>query len=111
MVLTPCGARLCSDYAQRYLDKLPSTIEAPTAIISPHMARPEAIKGMEDRLTARLDHFDVRVGRFEADVHALRDELVHRHSSYHFLDRSAQPHYTRAYISLRRVVLSERRSP
>jgi hypothetical protein len=31
-----------------------------------------------DAVETRLDHLDARVGRIEADVHALRDEMVHR---------------------------------
>jgi chromosome condensin MukBEF ATPase and DNA-binding subunit MukB len=27
---------------------------------------------------SRLDHLDARVGRVEADIHELRDEVVHR---------------------------------
>jgi DNA-binding FrmR family transcriptional regulator len=45
------------------------------------------MKAMEGRLTTRLDHLDARVGRIEADVHALRDEMVHRHDCEDVRDR------------------------
>jgi len=35
----------------------------------------------------RLDTLDARVGRIEADVHALRDEMVHRREFEDVLDR------------------------
>jgi hypothetical protein len=47
----------------------------------------EEVKEMEGRLTTRLDHLDARVGRIEADVHALRDEMVHRQEFHDALDR------------------------
>ncbi len=37
---------------------------------------------MNDRIEqveGRLDHLDARVGRIEADIHELRDEVVRRH--------------------------------
>jgi hypothetical protein len=37
----------------------------------------QEMQAMEGRLTTRLDHLDARVGRIEADMHALRDEMVH----------------------------------
>jgi hypothetical protein len=43
-------------------------------------ARFETIEG-------RLDHLDARMGRIEADVHALRDEMVHRRECDDVLDR------------------------
>jgi hypothetical protein len=51
------------------------------------LATKEDVKGLEDRLTTRLDHLDARVGRIEADVHALRDEMVHRSEFEDVLDR------------------------
>lgn len=30
------------------------------------------------KVNTRLDHLDARVGRIEADIHELRDEVVHR---------------------------------
>jgi hypothetical protein len=42
---------------------------------------------MEGRLTTRLDHLDARVGRIEADVHGLRDEMVHKQEFQDALDR------------------------
>jgi predicted nuclease with TOPRIM domain len=54
----------------------------------------EEMKEMEGRLTTRLDTLDGRVdtldarlGRIEADVHALRDEMVHRREFEDVLDR------------------------
>ena len=32
-----------------------------------------------ETVDGRLDHLDARVGRIEADIHELRDEVVHRH--------------------------------
>jgi hypothetical protein len=49
-------------------------------------ATKDDVKGMEERLTTRLDHLDARVGRIEADVHALRDEMVHRREFEDVLD-------------------------
>jgi hypothetical protein len=43
------------------------------------LASKEDLQAMEDRLTTRLDHLDARVGRVEADIHELRDEVVRRH--------------------------------
>jgi hypothetical protein len=40
-----------------------------------------------DSVETRLDHLDARVGRIEADVHALRDEMVHRQEFHDALDR------------------------
>jgi ubiquinone biosynthesis protein UbiJ len=40
-----------------------------------------------DSVESRLDHLDARVGRIEADVHALRDEMVHRQEFQDVLDR------------------------
>ena len=40
-----------------------------------------------DSVETRLDHLDGRVGRIEADVHALRDEMVHRQEFQDVLDR------------------------
>jgi hypothetical protein len=47
----------------------------------------QEMQAMEGRLTTRLDHLDARVGRIEADVHALRDEMVHRQEFQDVLDR------------------------
>jgi hypothetical protein len=40
-----------------------------------------------DSVETRLDHLDARVGRIEADVHTLRDEMVHRQEFQDILDR------------------------
>jgi tetrahydromethanopterin S-methyltransferase subunit G len=40
-----------------------------------------------EKMNARLDHLDARVGRIEADVHALRNEMVHRREFEDVLDR------------------------
>jgi hypothetical protein len=50
-------------------------------------ATKDDVKGVEERLTTRLDHLDARVGRIEADVHVLRDEMVHRQEFQDALDR------------------------
>jgi hypothetical protein len=34
-----------------------------------------------------MDNLDARVGRIEADVHALRDEIIHRQEFQDVLDR------------------------
>jgi hypothetical protein len=47
----------------------------------------QEMQAMEGRLTTRLDHLDARVGRIEADVHTLRDEMVHRREFEDVLDR------------------------
>ncbi len=54
----------------------------------------EDIKELEGRVNTRLDgidsqldNLDARVGRIEADVHALRDEMVHRREFEDVLDR------------------------
>jgi hypothetical protein len=47
----------------------------------------EEMNQMEGRLTTRLDHLDARVGRIEADVHALHDEMVHRQEFHDALGR------------------------
>jgi tetrahydromethanopterin S-methyltransferase subunit G len=42
---------------------------------------PEDVKGIKTRLDgidSRLNNLDARVGRIEADVHVLRDAMVHR---------------------------------
>jgi hypothetical protein len=40
-----------------------------------------------DTLDGRVDTLDARLGRIEADVHALRDEMVHRRECEDALDR------------------------
>jgi hypothetical protein len=47
----------------------------------------QEMQAMEGRLTTRLDNLDARVGRIEADVHGLRDEMVHRREFEDALDR------------------------
>jgi seryl-tRNA synthetase len=46
----------------------------------------EDMKEMEGRLSTRLDTLDARVGRIEADLHALRDEMVPRSEFEDVLD-------------------------
>ena len=53
-------------------------------------ATKEDIKAVTTRLDGidlRLDNLDARAGRIEADVHALRDEMVHRREFEDALDR------------------------
>jgi hypothetical protein len=83
------------------MDKLPTTIEQLAAMINTHMASKEDIKALEgrvntrfdsvesrlDTLDGRVDTLDARLGRIEADVHALRDEMVHRQEFQDVLDR------------------------
>jgi tetrahydromethanopterin S-methyltransferase subunit G len=78
-----------------------TTIEDLAALIYETMASKEDvggvrgnIKALEDRVNtrfdsveSRLDHLNARVGRIEADVHALRDEMVHRQEFQDVLDR------------------------
>jgi outer membrane murein-binding lipoprotein Lpp len=40
-----------------------------------------------DVVNSHLNNLDARVGRIEADVHALRDEMVHRQEFHDALDR------------------------
>jgi tetrahydromethanopterin S-methyltransferase subunit G len=40
-----------------------------------------------DTLDGRVDILDARLGRIEADIHALRDEMVHRQEFQDALDR------------------------
>jgi len=40
-----------------------------------------------DTLDGRVDTLDARLGRIEADVHALRDEMIHRQEFQDVLDR------------------------
>ena len=40
-----------------------------------------------DSVETRLDHLDARVGRIEADVHTLRDEMIHRREFEDVRDR------------------------
>jgi hypothetical protein len=47
----------------------------------------QEMQAMEGRLTTRLDNLDARVGRIEADVHGLRDEMVHKQEFHDALDR------------------------
>ena len=72
------------------------TIEDLAALIKETMASKEDLQGLATKedlqelhgeMNTRLDHFDARVGRIEADVHALRDEMVHRREFEDVLDR------------------------
>ena len=40
-----------------------------------------------DVVNSHLNNLDARVGRIEADVHTLRDEMVHRQEFHDALDR------------------------
>jgi hypothetical protein len=40
-----------------------------------------------DMVNSHLDNLDARVGRIEADVHVLREEMVHRQEFQDALDR------------------------
>jgi tetrahydromethanopterin S-methyltransferase subunit G len=54
------------------------------------MATKEDIRVVHTRIhsiESRLDHLDARMGRIEADVHALRDEMVCRQEFQDVLDR------------------------
>jgi hypothetical protein len=42
------------------------------------LPRKEDLQELRGEINEHLDHLDARVGRIEADVHALRDEMVHR---------------------------------
>ncbi len=65
------------------------TIEDLAILIQTTMASKEDIQEVRDDINtihtrldgidSRLDHRDARVGRIEADIHELRDEVVHRH--------------------------------
>jgi hypothetical protein len=83
------------------MEKLPTTIEGLAAMINTHMASKEDLQelrtGMNQKfenvdaqfqgINVRMDHLDARVGRIEADVHALRDEMVHRQEFQDVLGR------------------------
>ena len=83
------------------MNKKITTIEGLAEMIQRAMASTEDmtevkedLKAMEGRLTTwmdgidtRLDHLDARIGRIEADVHALRDAMVHRQEFQDALDR------------------------
>jgi hypothetical protein len=60
-----------------------TTIEDLAAMIQRATASKEDIQGVN----VRLDNLDARVGRIEADVHALRDEVVRRREFEDVLDR------------------------
>jgi hypothetical protein len=63
------------------------TIEDLAILIKQTMASKEDIQELRTEMNERLDHLDARVGRIEADVHALRDEMVHRREFEDVLDR------------------------
>jgi hypothetical protein len=81
-------------------DKI-TTIEGLATLINETMASKEDIRALEDRvntrfdsvesrldtLDGRVDIFDAWLGRIEADVHALRDEMIHRRELEDVLDR------------------------
>jgi hypothetical protein len=51
------------------------------------LATKEHIQEWRTEMNERLDHLDARVGRIEADVHGLRDEMIHRQEFQDALDR------------------------
>ena len=62
-----------------------TTIEDLAALMVETMASKEDVKELREEMNerfetvgGRLDHLDARAGRIEADVHALRDEILHR---------------------------------
>ncbi len=72
------------------------TIEDLAALLMKTMASKEDIQGLASKehiqewrteMNERLDHLDARVGRIEADVHGLRDEMIHRQEFQDALDR------------------------
>lgn len=79
------------------------TIEQLAAMIQNTMASKEDLNGMASKedlkplarnietlhqeMNTRLDHLDARVGRIEADIHELRDEVVYRHEFEDVLGR------------------------
>jgi tetrahydromethanopterin S-methyltransferase subunit G len=83
------------------MEKLPTTVEGLAAMINTSLASKEYMKELRTEMdqkfesvdaqfqgiNVRLDHLDARVGRIEADVHALRDEMVHRQEFHDALDR------------------------
>jgi septation ring formation regulator EzrA len=83
------------------MEKLPTTIEGLAAMINTHMASKEDLQelrtGMNQKfenvdaqfqgINVRMDNLDAHVGRIEVDVHALRDEMIHRREFEDVLDR------------------------
>jgi outer membrane murein-binding lipoprotein Lpp len=74
-------------------DKI-KTVDDLAALIIKTMAGKEDIQELRtemnqkfDSVETRLDHLDARVGRIEADVQALRDEMVHRQEFQDALER------------------------
>jgi hypothetical protein len=81
--------------------RITSPLEGLAELINGTMASKEDIKALEgrvntrfdavesrlDTLDGRVDIFDARLGRIEADVHALRDEMIHRREFEDVLDR------------------------
>ena len=71
-----------------------TTIEDLAALIVNTMTSKEDVQALDKKVTegferadSRLHNLDARVGRIEADVHALRDEMVHRREFEDVLDR------------------------
>jgi len=69
-------------------------IEDLAIFIKNTMATKEDVQALDKKVTegfervdSRLDILDARVRRIEADVHALRDEMVHRRQFEDVLDR------------------------
>jgi hypothetical protein len=47
----------------------------------------QRVEARLDTLDGRVDILDARLGRIETDVHALRDEMIHRRECEDVLDR------------------------
>ncbi len=61
------------------------------------LARKEDVETLRQEMNTRLDHLDARVGRIEADIHELRDEVVYRHE---FEDALARIKYLEKKLSI-----------
>jgi tetrahydromethanopterin S-methyltransferase subunit G len=62
-------------------------IKAVTTRLDGIDSRLDTLDGRVNTLDGRVDTLDARLGRIEADVHALRDEMVHRREFENVLDR------------------------
>lgn len=71
-----------------------TTVEELAVMIQKTMASKEDLKELKGEMNSqfqgvitRLDHLDARVGRIEADIGELRDEVVYRHEFEDMLGR------------------------